>query len=1025
MTITIDQLSAQASQHFSNVEPISESVLRITRTRGNNAFAIYYLDISGKLPDSTETLNKYQDNVIGSRYFENGRSVQWSNYLIFISSEDNLSSVEAKQAKELIENDRTYARKYVISEKEIDSVFTPQAFSRPVEEAQENVLSTWTRILDQANIEKAIFSDEDLPTRMLRIEKAQNSEKKTVYKSEVPPIKAAQFIRELELTKYRDHPRQSHFKFGTVNLIFGPNATGKTSLLEAIELFYCGRNKRNPDSKSSYKFTAVLADGVNETATSSRTKTVFRARHLEWYGQPELKTNNLYKSFAQFNFLDTDAAVSLSDSTKHIEEDLSKLLVGPDASKVWRNIERVNEAIRTRLRDLRPHKNLLKNDLEEIDNQLERIKNERTDSDTLLAHTKEMMARHNWKLINVENRDPIEALIGSLTELISVSKQAVSLDQISSPITYSRLINSIKQSKRIIDNAQSLIVKVNSMRITIMGLKKKREKIESARINLRQVVRYVEADWKELTEEQSKLKTDISYISGALSGFESAFYSDLPEFSAESSLSSLLARTNAEKLEIANKIEIDSEKYDALNKHAKEIEVLSQQLRQIAHKILASERNEHECPLCHTSFKDEELVERINSGAREVYEATAQEHLERIEENGLKIEELVRIEQYLSWLITFCERLGNSSSIVLGEAISLVKIHQTKLETDIKRLNDIDLEIEILAKNGLNSRRLENIEHELLDYGFPITDLSKAGTEKIHSEISDKLVSIAEKLNELENEKEAISTSLRVLFPTHIGESFEDAVSELKEHVETTKSISNQLKNLFSHYEWPDDRSLSEIISIAESVYNVAKEAKRVIDFERKSNTQRLNLESRRESLISKQEANSLVLERLNSAKLALDKIQSEHSLKNAMDSAIRINREAIESIFASIHAPDEFSGLGDSLDTLQRKNNTQSAKLSEISTGQRAAFALSVFLAQNGRLTTAPPVILIDDPVAHIDDLNSLSFLDYLREIAINGKRQIFFATANVKLANIFERKFDFLGKKDFRRFDLSREPE
>jgi len=55
------------------------------------------------------------------------------------------------------------------------------------------------------------------------------------------------------------------------------------------------------------------------------------------------------------------------------------------------------------------------------------------------------------------------------------------------------------------------------------------------------------------------------------------------------------------------------------------------------------------------------------------------------------------------------------------------------------------------------------------------------------------------------------------------------------------------------------------------------------------------------------------------------------------------------------------------------------------------------------------------------VDDLNSLSFLDYLRE-TVRGERQIFFATANDKFASLFERKFDFLGD-EFRRLDLSRE--
>ena len=89
------------------------------------------------------------------------------------------------------------------------------------------------------------------------------------------------------------------------------------------------------------------------------------------------------------------------------------------------------------------------------------------------------------------------------------------------------------------------------------------------------------------------------------------------------------------------------------------------------------------------------------------------------------------------------------------------------------------------------------------------------------------------------------------------------------------------------------------------------------------------------------------------------------------------------------------------------------------ISTGQRAAFALAVFLSQNAQLKAGPRVILIDDPIAHVDDLNCLSFLDYLREIALTGTRQIFFATASSKIASLFERKFDFFGER-FKRFNL-----
>ena len=139
------------------------------------------------------------------------------------------------------------------------------------------------------------------------------------------------------------------------------------------------------------------------------------------------------------------------------------------------------------------------------------------------------------------------------------------------------------------------------------------------------------------------------------------------------------------------------------------------------------------------------------------------------------------------------------------------------------------------------------------------------------------------------------------------------------------------------------------------------------------------------------------------------------------MRKALDQNKAAIESIFSRIHSPVEFSGLGSDFSTVRRVSG-EDAPLTAVSTGQRAALALSIFLAQNSQLAGGPPVVLIDDPIAHVDDLNCLSFLDFLRELVLAGRRQIFFATANDKIASLIERKFDFLGP-GFKRIELTRE--
>ena len=85
----------------------------------------------------------------------------------------------------------------------------------------------------------------------------------------------------------------------------------------------------------------------------------------------------------------------------------------------------------------------------------------------------------------------------------------------------------------------------------------------------------------------------------------------------------------------------------------------------------------------------------------------------------------------------------------------------------------------------------------------------------------------------------------------------------------------------------------------------------------------------------------------------------------------------------------------------------------------KRSALALSIFISLNRKLEQGPNIIMFDDPVSLIDDLNVLSFLDYLRYVVVKDDKQIFIATANANLASMFEKKFEFLGK-EFEKWDF-----
>jgi chromosome segregation protein len=155
-----------------------------------------------------------------------------------------------------------------------------------------------------------------------------------------------------------------------------------------------------------------------------------------------------------------------------------------------------------------------------------------------------------------------------------------------------------------------------------------------------------------------------------------------------------------------------------------------------------------------------------------------------------------------------------------------------------------------------------------------------------------------------------------------------------------------------------------------------------------------------------------------------LDDLIANASLENATREALDAIGGQINEVFSRIHSPREYEYVGNPNVLLRTADGHDPRTLDQVSTGQRAAFALSIFLARNRTAASAPPVLLIDDPIAHIDDLNALSFLDYLRDLAVNSGRQIFFATADTRVASLFSKKFSFLGES-FKTISLVRDPQ
>lgn len=1026
MSLNFNEMKERFSAQFANMQQVEESIFRFTKKAYQKPYAVCYLDFTKDLPETQDKLNKYQDRVIGRYYFEGRSSLQWSNYLYFITSKELLAKSEMRQAKELIERDRSYARKFVITEEEeLDSILSPLKVVTTDTAPTTSILSIWTGRLLDAGIDEAILSDENMPTRFKLIEKSTLEPKKRSQPTRQKSlIKTSPFIKSIELNKYRDILPKQPFDFSTVNLIVGPNGSGKTSLLEAIELFYCGRNKRNPKSTLSYKFIVELFDGLIEPVTDERRASEFRNMNLLWYGQTEIKTNDLYKSFARFNFLDTDAAVSLADSNSNLEENLSKLLIGSDAAKTWNNIKLVHESLSQELSSLEKEKSAIEGEINTLNKLIESANKIQHESDSIQIRLNDIMHSKGWHVVQCEKIYISSAIVEPLAEMAALTQQATKLKWIESPVTLNGLTKYCHDVKVAIKITEPDISRCEELKKSQKRLNALIMRDREALAKLQQADRLIESGVAISAEERSKQQKIISSHAGWLAG-EVDFSFDLISVEKHDNLLVKCHRAAIKKSSEEENLLIKQKSgYKKFSETQDQHMSLAQELRQIAGELLKNSPKADECPLCHTQFKIGELSKHMTIGIDQNLEAIGQAFLSEVKAQEDAVHNAAAVKSIMTWLMNYCEKTGLSQNITVREALSSVEKAKRTLETANTRFKKLSNDLISLEAQGLKVEMVEEISTRLRDFGYPLVEFTQEAAEQLGIKIKQNMASLSQILEEnnknIQELNQKISSILSSI--TTGTNDIIDELSELKERISTTEHLRNKLSTFSALFPWPDKRPLAELVIEAEAVRHLAAELQTALDRENQANISFAESVKRKKLLEQKLSKINQRQKKMHEAFIILQDLKDNHSLESAMEYALQQNRASIDEIFSRIHSPAEFSGIGSDWTSLIRKDGTRS-KLSEISTGQRAAFALSIFLSQNAQLgKQAPPVILIDDPIAHVDDLNSLSFLDYLRDLVLMSQKQIFFATANDKLATLFERKFDFLGEEGFKRIDLSR---
>jgi len=343
-----DHILTIARNNLSDVSPVKDDIFRGELRIDHSAPAgIFYLDLSGSV--SAETFPDYQERLLADEYYNHPGNLQWNYYLLLLQDQVNPS------AKEHIESNSKYARKYVLNEEDFEHFFT---LERSTGQPAHNIVGDWKRKLDEVGLHDVYGKLAYTAAVEAFIHNPTPKAATASYTATSARQEDIQTIDKLILhPSFRTFPQQRHFTFRKANLLTGSNGAGKTSLLEAIELIVCGNTYRNSDA--GHKDRCVEAY-INhnlvraEFCTPSRTEK-YRNRDFDWYNSQYARSNFVYTSFNRFNFYNTDAAYEFSRgaSEDDIKKALLNLILGPEYTYIQDRMKGFHDRIRPVVNNLK------------------------------------------------------------------------------------------------------------------------------------------------------------------------------------------------------------------------------------------------------------------------------------------------------------------------------------------------------------------------------------------------------------------------------------------------------------------------------------------------------------------------------------------------------------------------------------------------------------------------------------------------------------------------------------------------
>ena len=977
-----EQILAKLERRYPQLERVADAVFRGIDVYRGRPYAVRYFDLRDDVVSAAERLHEYQDSLLGMSYFnvESKADLRWNHYLYFVTAKPRVDEAFLR-AKATVESDREYARKRVVAERELDGVLDDPHFgSKSPGEFPPDPLSIWANTLERHNLGFIVDETLQVPTVVRSI--AGGEQRAVVRPPATPQLDPAESavssdgLANIAIREFRKFPVRKMFDFGAVNLILGVNGVGKTSLLEAIEYLFCGKTRR----VGSIPRRTVVSGSLMESKLTLQTKTTtparqMRSRHLVWYGKAELRTLTLHDSFSKFNFLDTDAAVRLSVEKSHerISDDLAQLLLGAEAAKALNRFERV-------ARQLAESEKTLETDIanregrrSEADARLQSLRAAPQESDSLFSDLLVGLRNAGWLQLPSDKRQT-DGLSASLqSALVSVAILTSAGD--TTPADFAQLeaaVRSLADAERVVDrlSKEEVARKRDDARARqgLLQVTKRMEAIDA----LAPIVR---AGVRDIYRQRQTMERQVSERTALLAEAEVAIGS-LP--SGQNLRQKMLSKAVAESTEAVGAADerIDAAKR-ALATFERTQNVLSslrQRLRSSAQEIIRHIGDTTHCPLCQAEYSEAVLDKRIEqvtqgfvTGESDRLRSELQT-AETLHQHGVSELTALRVlERYVQ---------ADPTKTSLDATIRQVTEARELVVGLVGELNAVRDTLRVQEEKGWTVERLIELAStaEIAE-----SEISSDGIEGVRAVIRDEQRRLLATVNRLETQAREARTRTAEIGITYglSNPTVAEVARVVSERRKAAEDRRRAVAVLRDQLHLASVNSTSEVEATLREALGLAGRLRTAVAKEQQD-TEAIERESKLVSdAVAEVKGLRVKLRRVDSATSVLEELLSQQSERVLAETVLRENAANIASTFAKIHAPNEFDlvVVDDGLTIVRRGGGK--VNLDEMSSGQRAAYALSLFLAMNERLRSGPRVLLLDDPVAHVDDINMLSLLN------------------------------------------------